>query len=187
MSVRFIIFGFNGNFALEKRLNIWKQKNFGVGQISDTTKDIESSRTIKSSKPQHFLCGKLLLWLGLRPICSFSITISSSSSPLFFFQMISSTSHGTNPLFFPLATLMKPPRSHSLLTQIWRGEAFSVKHFNLENTNTHSLPKNKSTLRVPKIIYINSNLVQAITACFCWDFFPGICLSAKQIQGNIER
>lgn len=86
MSVRFIIFGFNGNFALEKRLNIWKQKNFGVGQISDTTKDIESSRTIKSSKPQHFLCGKLLLWLGLRPICSFSITISSSSSPLFFFS-----------------------------------------------------------------------------------------------------
>lgn len=33
-------------------------------------------------------------------------------------QMISRTSQGTKPLFFPLATLMKPLRSPSLLTQI---------------------------------------------------------------------
>lgn len=34
------------------------------------------------------------------------------------FQMTSRASQGTKPLFFPLATLMKPLRSHSLLTQI---------------------------------------------------------------------
>lgn len=37
-------------------------------------------------------------------------------------QMISRTSNGTKPLFFPLATLIKPLRSPSLLTQIWWGE-----------------------------------------------------------------
>lgn len=35
-------------------------------------------------------------------------------------QMISRTSQGTKPLFFPLATLMKPLCSPSLLTQIWQ-------------------------------------------------------------------
>lgn len=37
-----------------------------------------------------------------------------------FSQMISRTSQGTKPLFFPLATLMKPLHSPSLLTQIWK-------------------------------------------------------------------
>ena len=41
---------------------------------------------------------------------------------LILFQMISRMSQGTKPAFFPLATLMKPLCSLSLLTQIWPAE-----------------------------------------------------------------
>lgn len=51
---------------------------------------------------------------------SVSLHFSECSS-----QMISRTSQGTKPLFFPLATLMKPLRSPSLLTQIW-GEKWNL-------------------------------------------------------------
>lgn len=43
-----------------------------------------------------------------------------------FSQMISRTSQGTKPLFFPLATLMKPLHSPSLLTQIWKQKKYKT-------------------------------------------------------------
>lgn len=50
---------------------------------------------------------------------SFSLTTPFLFS-VFSFHKFSRTSQGTNPLFFPLATLMKPLCSSSLLTQIWK-------------------------------------------------------------------
>lgn len=56
-----------------------------------------------------------ILFLALGFFLSISLHVSECFS-----QMTSRTSQGTKPLFFPLATLMKPLCSPSLLTQIWQ-------------------------------------------------------------------
>lgn len=72
--------------------------------------------------PHWFLVA--ILWVQRPPPLTSRRRILPSLSPSLHFserssQMISRTSQGTKPLFFPLATLMKPLRSPSLLTQIW--------------------------------------------------------------------
>lgn len=56
------------------------------------------------------------------PLTAGRLIRPSLVSRLWVFQIISRMSHGTKPLFFPLATRTKPLRSHSLLTQIWGDE-----------------------------------------------------------------
>lgn len=66
-----------------------------------------------------------------------------------FSQMISRTSQGTKPLFFPLATLMKPLHSSSLLTQIWKqkGKVTLTTRKKLSKASTlDRISKNKNCL-----------------------------------------
>lgn len=167
ISVRFTIFGLNCSFALKKReIKHLKAEKWGANirlckgdQIQQNNDPIFNTSALLNVAKSFLGC--------LRPICSFSITIASFFLfPFFFFQMISSTSHGTKPLFFPLATRMKPLRSHSLLTQIWRRKGFSFKAFQCWKYN-HTWSFTKKQIHPDtesEKIHITINSVHAITA-----------------------